>query len=51
MPSTSSNNGKDSFNELELNDTKLKILKRYTNVKVIGSGAQGLVLYAFLDIL
>lgn len=44
IPSTSSLNNTNAFNELELNDTKLKILKRYANVKVIGSGAQGLVL-------
>lgn len=36
-----------AFQELELRETKLKILDRYTNVNVIGAGAQGLVLYEF----
>ncbi|KAH7710391.1 CMGC/MAPK protein/JNK protein kinase [Aphelenchoides avenae] len=35
------------FFEVELSDTKLQILNRYTDVKVIGSGAQGLVLSAY----
>lgn len=35
------------FYELELRENHLHILKRYTDIKVIGAGAQGLVLYAF----
>ncbi|KAI1716665.1 protein kinase domain-containing protein [Ditylenchus destructor] len=34
------------FQELELRETKLKILDRYSNINVIGAGAQGLVLSA-----
>lgn len=34
----------NEFYELELRETKLKILKRYTDINVIGAGAQGLVL-------
>lgn len=34
----------EEFYELELRDIKLKILKRYTDISVIGAGAQGLVL-------
>jgi len=35
-----------AFAEVEFNDTRCKVLRRYTNVRVIGSGAQGLVLGA-----
>jgi c-Jun N-terminal kinase len=34
------------FYEMELRETKLKILNRYRNINVIGAGAQGLVLSA-----
>lgn len=36
------------FQELELRETKLKILDRYTDINVIGAGAQGLVLWVFI---
>ncbi|KAI6176003.1 Stress-activated protein kinase JNK [Aphelenchoides bicaudatus] len=39
-----------AFNEMEFNDTRCRLLKRYKNVKVIGSGAQGLVLGAHDEI-
>lgn len=32
------------FYDMEMRDTKLKILNRYTDVTMIGAGAQGLVL-------
>lgn len=35
------------FYELEIKENRLQILKRYSNIKVIGAGAQGLVLYIF----
>lgn len=34
----------NAFYELEVKDTRLKILRRYTNIGIIGAGAQGLVL-------
>lgn len=34
----------DAFHEVESNDTRCHLLKRYQNMRVIGSGAQGLVL-------
>uniref|UniRef100_A0A1I7RIM0 Stress-activated protein kinase JNK n=1 Tax=Bursaphelenchus xylophilus TaxID=6326 RepID=A0A1I7RIM0_BURXY len=40
-------NGGDAFYDVEFNDTRCRLLKRYGSVKVIGSGAQGLVLGAF----
>lgn len=33
-----------AFVEYNFNDTRCKALKRYKNIRVIGSGAQGLVL-------
>uniref|UniRef100_A0A915D2B2 Stress-activated protein kinase JNK n=1 Tax=Ditylenchus dipsaci TaxID=166011 RepID=A0A915D2B2_9BILA len=42
----SEQNPNETFHELELRETKLKILNRYTNINVIGAGAQGLVLSA-----
>ncbi|KAI6214397.1 Stress-activated protein kinase JNK [Aphelenchoides besseyi] len=38
------------FSDYEFNDTRCRILRRYNNVKVIGSGAQGLVLGAFDEV-
>jgi c-Jun N-terminal kinase len=34
------------FYTVEIGDTKFTILKRYQNLKPIGSGAQGIVWYA-----
>ncbi|CAD5221237.1 unnamed protein product [Bursaphelenchus okinawaensis] len=46
--STSQNsNGGDAFYDVEFNDTRCRLLKRYGSVRVIGSGAQGLVLGAY----
>lgn len=36
----------EAFHEVEFNDTRCRLLRRYGNVRVIGSGAQGLVLGA-----
>uniref|UniRef100_A0A915IZK2 Uncharacterized protein n=1 Tax=Romanomermis culicivorax TaxID=13658 RepID=A0A915IZK2_ROMCU len=36
-------NHMDQFYQVEIGDTKMLILKRYTNLKPIGSGAQGIV--------
>ena len=44
IPSPPPQNSASAFNEIIIRDTRLKILKRYTNVRVIGAGAQGLVL-------
>lgn len=46
LPSTSLVPEKDLFNELELNETRLQIPKRYEPKSIIGSGAQGLVISA-----
>lgn len=37
----------DNFYQVEIGDTKMLILKRYQNLKPIGSGAQGIVCAAF----
>ena len=37
--------GGSLFYDIEMRDTKLKILNRYSDVTMIGAGAQGLVLY------
>jgi len=33
----------DQFYQVEIGDTRMLVLKRYTNLKPIGSGAQGIV--------
>jgi len=48
-PPNSSMTGADTsrnelFYDMEMRDTKLKILNRYTDVTMIGAGAQGLVM-------
>ncbi|KRX37141.1 Stress-activated protein kinase JNK, partial [Trichinella murrelli] len=37
------NHNQDQFYQIEVSDTRMLILKRYQNLKAIGSGAQGLV--------
>jgi c-Jun N-terminal kinase len=41
--SIDSKNSEKLFNCCEVGDTKFVILKRYQNLKAIGSGAQGIV--------
>lgn len=45
MAMTESND--QNFHEVDLRETRLRILTRYNNLEVIGSGAQGLVFSAF----
>lgn len=41
------NNHMDQFYQVDIGDTRMLVLKRYTNLKPIGSGAQGIVCSAF----
>ena len=43
MASTSSQNVPEQFYTVQLGETQLVILKRYQNLRLIGSGAQGIV--------
>lgn len=45
-PSTS-----EDFYSVEIGDTRLNVLKRYQNLRPIGSGAQGIVWLAFVLII
>ncbi|XP_077298255.1 mitogen-activated protein kinase dJNK isoform X6 [Arctopsyche grandis] len=46
-PSSRAMSARHSFYTVEVGDTKFTILKRYQNLKPIGSGAQGIVCAAF----
>jgi hypothetical protein len=47
MDTSSQHNVNEAFTEWRFNDTRCRLLKRYTNIRSVGCGSGGLVMQVY----